>query len=347
MLYSGLVLTELTEDPGEFFSMIFGGDAFVDLIGEISLMKDITKTMEVTTQEDEQLAGDAENLNMQEGGENAANTAGDASSVPPHRVPGQQLLMDVSDEEKRMREAGVSPEEIEIHEKARKKNGLSKDQQEKLAALEEQMREEREKRVSTLTDKLIARLSIWTETDKGSQVTAAFQEQTKLEVENLMMESFGVEILHAIGTTYVQKATSFLKSQKFLGISGFFSRLKDKGALAKDTWGTISTMLDAQFTMEEMSKLEERGGEEWTDERKAEYEKRVTGKILAAAWRGSKFEIQGVLREVCDRVLNDKHVKLDKRIERAKALMLCGKIFSEVSSRLLFPCPPLYLFSSC
>ena len=33
------------EDPSEFFSMIFGGDAFVDLIGELSLLKDLTHTM--------------------------------------------------------------------------------------------------------------------------------------------------------------------------------------------------------------------------------------------------------------------------------------------------------------
>jgi hypothetical protein len=50
------------------------------------------------------------------------------------------------------------------------------------------------------------------------------------------------------------------------------------------------------MTMEEMAKLEEKGGQDWTDEKKAEYERKVTGKILAAAWRGSKFEIQSVLR---------------------------------------------------
>jgi len=181
--------------------------------------------------------------------------------------------------------------------------------------------------VDTLARKLIDRISIWTETDKGADVTHAFEEKTRLEVENLKMESFGLEILHAIGTTYLQKATSFLKSQKFLGISGFFSRLKDKGTLAKETWNTISTAIDAQMTLEEMAKLEERGGEDWTDERKIEYEKKVTGKILAAAWRGSKFEIQGVLRDVCDKVLNDKTVRLEKRVERAHALVICGRIF--------------------
>ena len=68
----------------------------------------------------------------------------------------------------------------------------------------------------------------------------------RLEVENLKMESFGLEILHAVGATYVQKGTSFLKSQKFLGISGFFSRLKDKGSMVKDTWGTVSPAIQAQ-----------------------------------------------------------------------------------------------------
>lgn len=85
------------------------------------------------------------------------------------------------------------------------------------------------------------------------------------------------------------------------------------------------------MTMEEMAKLEEKGGDDWTDEKKAEYERKVTGKILAAAWRGSKSEIQSVLRDVCDRVLNDKSVKLEKRVERAQALIIIGDIFKAVS----------------
>lgn len=237
--------------------------------------------------------------------------------------------MEKSEEDARMDAAGLTAEEKELRKKEKKK-GLSKEQRDELAAYEAERKKIRDERVDTLVKKLIDRISIWTETDKGNDVTKAFQEKTRLEVENLKIESFGLQILHAIGTTYVQKATSFLKSQKFLGISGFFSRLKDKGTLAKETWNTISTAIDAQMTMEEMAKMEEKGGEDWTDEKKAEYEKRVTGKILAAAWRGSKYEIQGVLRDVCDKVLNDKNVKMEKRIERAHALIIAGTIFQNV-----------------
>lgn len=46
------------------------------------------------------------------------------------------------------------------------------------------------------------------------------------------------------------KATSFMKSRKFLGIPGFFSRLKEKGALAKDAWGVIGSALGVQASIE-------------------------------------------------------------------------------------------------
>ena len=389
------------EDPAEFFGMIFGGDAFVDLIGEISLMKDLTKTMDITMKqmEEEEAAESADaKIDAKEHSESSkdgetkgsraahrktstseefpAYTAGDfveaqaaqdaktaegakpadlqppvyesagstSGTSTPRRHLGQQAIMDKSEEDARMDAAGLTAEEKELRKKEKKKGGLSKEQREQLAAYEAERKRIRDERVDNLAKKLLDRISIWTETDKGNDVTKAFQEKTRLEVENLKMESFGLEILHAIGTTYLQKATSFLKSQKFLGISGFFSRLKDKGTLAKETWNTISTAIDAQMTMEEMAKMEEKGGEDWTDEKKAEYEKRVTGKILAAAWKGSKYEIQGVLRDVCDKVLNDRNVKMDKRVERAQALVISGTIYQNVwiiiylQSRTSFHC---------
>jgi hypothetical protein len=224
------------------------------------------------------------------------------------------------------------------HDKKNKnsKSGLSKDQKEHLAAYERERAKIRQDRVDSLAQKLLDRVSVWTETDKGRDVTVAFLEKTRLEVEELKMESFGLDILHAIGTTYVRKATALIRSQKFFGMGGFLSRMKDKGTLVKDTWNTISSAIDAQQTMEEMARMEEQGGDDWTEEKKSEYERRVTGKILTAAWRGSKFEIQSVLRDVCDAVLNDKKVPLGKRLERAEALIHVGQICANVR----FP-PPI------
>ncbi|KFY36190.1 hypothetical protein V494_05247 [Pseudogymnoascus sp. VKM F-4513 (FW-928)] len=370
-------------DPAEFFGTIFGGDAFVDLIGEISLMKDLTKTMDITMQEEAE-GEDGEHAPATEAAEASgekvpadgkpssapppAASAADATdpstekayafdhttgqryeidpltekpisnpvsppasgtSTPGRGIPIRPAIMSKSDSEAQLDAAGITEEEKELRKKEKKKGGLSKEQRDQLAEYEKERMLIRKERVETLAKKMIDRISIWTETDKGDDVTKAFQEKTRLEVENLKMESFGLDILHAIGATYLSKAGALLKSQKFLGIGGFFSRLKDKGTLAKDTWNTISSAIDAQMTMEEMAKMEEKGGEDWTDERRVEYERRVTGKILTAAWRGSKFEIQGVLRDVCDEVLHDKKVPMSKRLERAQALVISGEIYAK------------------
>lgn len=224
--------------------------------------------------------------------------------------------------------AGVSAEEQRLREKERKQK-LTQEQREELRAYELERQRIRDERVKDLSSKLVSRISVWTETDKGDDVTKAFREKIRLEVENLKMESFGLEILHAVGATYLSKAQAVLKSQKMFGLPGVWSRLKDKGQMAKDTWGTISTAIDAQMSMEEMAKAEEAGGDAWTDERRAELEKRVTGKILAAAWRGSKFEIQSVLREVCDVVLEDPKVGKAKRLERARAMVVVGEMLRD------------------
>ncbi|KAJ9150352.1 DnaJ-like protein 1 [Pleurostoma richardsiae] len=385
-------------DPAEFFTSIFGGEAFMDWIGEISLMKDLTATMDITmaAEEEEEAAAAAAAAAAGSGGEEefpgtdeaikesmktAAGATGASTAPPPTvvveeeketstttgaaapgpapaakrtaspspsasasgtstpgpsasgtstprrtAIPIRPALMDRASDDQSPAEDEAS---LRRKEKDKKKGGLTKEQREQLAAYEKERARVRKERVDTLAQKLLDKISVWTETDKSGDVTRAFQEKIRLEAEDLKMESFGVDILHAIGHTYVSKATALLRSQKLFGMGGLFSRLKDKGSLVKDTWNTISSAIDAQQTMEEMARMEERGGDDWTDERKMEYERRVTGKILTAAWRGSKFEIQSVLRDVCDAVLGDKKVPLGKRLERAQALVLIGDVFSK------------------
>ncbi|KAK4634774.1 hypothetical protein CLAFUW4_02014 [Fulvia fulva] len=370
------------EDPAEFFSMIFGGEAFADWIGEISMMKDLTKSMEISMREEEEnptgaaeevaasteaaaqnesatgttpatennkpqppprphvdsaaeqtaTAGAAQEIPIRDSKPVSTSPAPSGASTPrPQGVPTRLAITDRTEEEAAATAAGMTEEEKKLREKEKRKGGLSKEQREELAAFEMERKKIRDERIDTLAKKLVDRLSVWTETDKNKDVTDAFREKMRLEVENLKMESFGINILHAIGEVYISKASTFIKSQKPVigGVSGFFSRLKDKGNFVKDTWGTVSSAISAQMEIEAMAKAEEEGGDTWTDEKRAEYEKRVTGKILAAAWRGSKFEIAGVLRDVCDKVLYDKNVKTQKRVERAHGLLIIGEMFAK------------------
>jgi hypothetical protein len=196
-----------------------------------------------------------------------------------------------------------------------------------ITAYEQERLKVREERISTLEKKLVERISVWTESERSPETTDAFQMKCKYEAENLKMESFGVELLHAIGAVYIQKAELTLKSQKFMG--SFFGKMKEKGGIVKDTWNTISVAVDAQMTAERMARMEEKGGEEWDEQTKREMEEEMTGKVLAASWAGTKYEIGGVLRDVCDRVLS-KAVPREKRIQRAQAMIIMGTVFLSV-----------------
>ena len=213
------------------------------------------------------------------------------------------------------------------------------------------------------------------------------------------MESFGLEILHTIGSVYKTKLKIFLKNQTFLGFGGLWWSVKEKGGVVRDTFKTITSALDAQLTMQEYAKMqedneyhakkeaeeqaeakqkaeevdqiekeieemkkekeqkeaaaannsadkvvkegegiksdekkeEEKVPEKHTAEDIADMEKYLMGKVLAAAWSGSRFEIQSTVRGVCDNILQDKEVPLNVRVARAKGLRLIGEVFSSIT----------------
>jgi hypothetical protein len=99
------------------------------------------------------------------------------------------------------------------------------------------------------------------------------------EAEDLKLESFGVELLHAIGNIYLTKSTTWIKSQKhnFLGLPGFFSRLKEKGAVGKEMWSLLGSAVSVQMSMEDMAKRQEKGDLDEEELRRMEQE--MSGKV--------------------------------------------------------------------
>jgi X-domain of DnaJ-containing len=104
----------------------------------------------------------------------------------------------------------------------KKRSKLTPEQREKLAAHERERKRALEVRVRMLTEKLVDRLRPFVEAKNpggpGDPETAAWEARMRREADDLKLESFGVELLHAIGTVYVTKASSFLKSKRFLGM---------------------------------------------------------------------------------------------------------------------------------
>ncbi|PVF99843.1 DnaJ-domain-containing protein [Serendipita vermifera] len=220
---------------------------------------------------------------------------------------------------------------------AKRRSKLTPEQKAKIDAIGEERDKALEKRIEDLTSKLkdaSARLRPFVEAENpgapNDPETKAWEDKMKREAEDLKLESFGVELLHTIGNVYIMKATSFMKSRKFLGIPGFFARLKEKGQLAKDAWGVIGSALGVQTVLIEMQKTLERG--EVPEEELKALESDMTGRVLLASWRGTRMEVTQVLHRVCENVLKEHGVPDDVLVKRARALLLCGAIFKSTKA---------------
>ncbi|KAH9031347.1 X-domain of DnaJ-containing-domain-containing protein [Lactarius pseudohatsudake] len=340
------------EDAASFFANVFGGERFMDYIGEISLMKDMTNVANTMLSEEEKAEAEA-------AANGALGSSATASSQhqqqeqrrtsPPHpssdeaarplssyATPSQDAFAPSPSTSTPLLQTSVaaggssaSAPATPVSPHPKKRSKMTPEQREKLVAHERERKRALEVRVRTLTDKLTERLRPFVGAKNpggpGDPETAAWEVRMRREADDLKLESFGVELLHAIGTVYVTKASSFLKSRKFLGIPGFWSKLKEKGAVAKDAWGVIGSALSVQQVMQDIERAQLKGdvGEE---ELKA-LEVDVTGKIMLASWRGTRFEVVQVLREVVDNVLKDHSANDQELYHRARGLLLLGAIF--------------------
>lgn len=308
------------EDAGEQFAAIFGGEAFVSYIGELTLLKNIQKTQELSEEDEKEKEKEKEK----------ENTKQEAESQETRRLASGEseaqgaVESDVNASTKTDSKADAS---------ASKKKG-------KLEEFEEQQKRDKEKSIEELSKILCDRLSILTESEYDDACKQSFDKKFEEEANMLKMESFGLDILHTIGDIYCEKANIFLKSQFLWGIGGFYHSVKAKGGLVMDTVRTVSAALDAQSTMTELEKLKETANsqepltdangntvEKPTVEELAQLEQLLMGKVLSAAWYGSKFEIMSTLRSVCDNVLEDSSVDIQTRIRRAESLKRLGKVF--------------------
>ncbi|KAF6013239.1 hypothetical protein HII12_001954 [Brettanomyces bruxellensis] len=242
----GLQEGQEVTDPQKFFDQIFGGEAFLDYIGELTLMKNLSKEYEMEKKE-ENLDHDEGDKDDKQDKRESDDQTGPATTT--FNTESQTLMLENGEL------SGLSEEE---RQKKFKKEEEEKKKQER-EKMEEESRLYKEQIIEQLTKKLVDRLSLYTESTRDNDVIKSYREKFRLEAENMKMESFGLEILHTIGEIYVTKASIFLRSQRsFLGLGGWIGSIKEKGGIIRDTYRTISTALDAQRTMQELADMNDK-----------------------------------------------------------------------------------------
>lgn len=276
-------------DPEEVFSAIFGGDRFVPIIGEISLGKEMKEALQQAEEAEEE--------------ETSATTI--EGSTPVQRdSKGKPIL---------------SPEQ-----KAKK---LEKEK--KIAAEKARLREER---VKKLVENLDRKLSIYVESVTGAptdaEVAKSWREICRLESEELKTESYGVDLLHAIGFVYTSKSRHYLASYSTpWGVGGWLHNVQGKYHVISETVSTVRSALELKRVFDELAAAEKAG---ISPEEKRRLEEQAAEKGLQALFKGAKLEIDSVLRETCDRILADERIPKDKLIARATALGMLGDAFLAV-----------------
>ncbi|ORX82859.1 DnaJ-domain-containing protein [Anaeromyces robustus] len=217
---------------------------------------------------------------------------------------------------------------------------------------------ERQKRVSALSAKLVERLSTYTHsfpldesTNKDMKVDlkevshnamAILKDIMKAESEELRKENYGVELLNTIGYIYRTKAEQALAQyevdngaihRKLFGYTSKFTGLvREKGHIFSETVGTLKTAIDLQQSFNKLQEAEKNESSLSPEDQnlKAQLEFEAASKGMETVWRGSKLEIESVLREVCDNVLYDSSASTELKRRRADALLAIGEVFYAV-----------------
>lgn len=290
-------------DPKEFFTMIFGGEGFKDYIGELNFLKMMfdndEEAEEAEAEESKKKNQDTTHVTVHDGSEEKEKTFTQMQQESKEKAKEQRKKFDTETIKKQ--------------------------------------REEEAKKVKDLSEKLKVKMdpivshNTGTSLEITSEFWKKFEKTISQDIEDLKLESFGLEICHLIGKVYIFKGTSFLKSKKAFtgGFHKFSSNFKQGKDTVKGMMDMVSQASEAQNTMEAMSQMESEDLDAMDPYKKAEFEQTMTGKFISVAWASSKFEIQQTLYAVCNEVLNEKGVSLDIRKLRAQVLIQMGGMFSK------------------
>ncbi|KAL1742967.1 X-domain of DnaJ-containing-domain-containing protein [Schizophyllum fasciatum] len=183
-------------------------------------------------------------------------------------------------------------------------------------------------RVAALAATLAQKLGKFAEVAAGpddADVARGWREMCRIEASTLATESYGPELLHAIGFVYAAKARQHLAARATpFGLGGWVHGLQGRYHVISETMSTVRAALDLKGAFEQLQ-----AADLAPDERRR-LEEQAAEKGLQALFKGTKLEIESVLRETCDRVLEEPGLAPGMAQLRAVALQIMGEEFMAV-----------------
>jgi len=197
--------------------------------------------------------------------------------------------------------------------------------------------------VSKLVEKLKHKLCLYTEDAQeefDQRVMNSVKMIWEIERDTLSEESFGPELLRTVGATYLAKSKRCLTATATGAwgggvalVGGWFHSAKSTAHVLSETVGAVRAAYDVKAVFDELAKAEAEGGPGLTEERKKELEELAAKKGLRALFMGAKLEVESVIREVCDRLLEEPGVPRQVIRKRAVALGILGSVFETAKNK--------------
>lgn len=263
-------------DPKEVFQFMFGGEAFVPIIGTISLVL----LEEMSNEENEENDG-VEGANDSSSGANCTDSTGEKNTESRNDNNNTTIMTTTNTTEK--------TDTITTNTtKSTRKQEIEKENAEKLAERKkrevfiQKFKEKQKERVDELAINLEKKLSLFT---SNLYPYDEFIKYCEKEVEYLSKESYGPELLLCIGYIYSINAKQILSRKGFFGsVTSCFHGFKEK----MNTVGTISDIMGDSIKISKENK----------DNIPQEL-------IMSLVWKLTAMDLEGTLGQVCKKVLKD------------------------------------------
>ncbi|KAJ3194776.1 hypothetical protein HDU67_004596 [Dinochytrium kinnereticum] len=316
-------------DPEEYFKQQFGGDKFVDIIGEISIAKDFKDAMTMMAKEGDPEGAKAEIMGQEDRTEIRLARI---STLEAKLIEKLSLYTDAfpypdSNVESRGNPVGTSFEQLasEAIDSFRAFVSLEADQL----------------RLESYGVELLHAIGFTYSLKASLHASKIDAEEGPVFKRAMGFGSRWVGLMrekaHIVGETVgtfktaIDLQTSFAKLQE---MEKKKEQKKKEADVVADSLGGSTDEANGGRRKDATSPDDDSAYEITPEERelrqKLEFE--AASKGLEALWRGSKLEVESVLREVCDRVLGDEKIGKEVRKRRIEALRVLGSVYESVKN---------------
>ena len=291
----GLIDPDGVVDPEEVFGGLFGGERFYDIIGNISIGRDLKEALQ---KDSDELSAGAEGQE--------APTKGDKHLTP------EQAEAKKAEEEKQEKEKEAQREKrvSMLADKLAHKLSVYVESVKTAddPALVEEVREGFQ-RITLLEAEELKKEKCVSLTDRAVLAWSCYMPWALFMVPNRGITRLPMAWLGSLG--------------------GFFHAASSSFHTVRETVSTFRAALDLKSVFDELAKAEEEG---ITEERKKQLEDQAAEKGLHALFKSAKLEIESIIRDVCDRVLYDTRLSRQTQKLRADALGIVGHVYVHVQS---------------